>query len=94
MEEILNYFAGREGYVEPAQVTIYDVWIKGQQVRLELVDRGDAEAGQRYAVTAYSVDVPVADRVVNSHGLSIGNPDETIKGALFNVHWNVFEHAA
>lgn len=94
MEDILNYFAGREGYDEPAQITIYDVWIKSQQVRLELTDRGATQGAQRYAVTAYSVDVPATDRVINSHGLSIGNPDETIEGALSNVHWNVFEHAA
>lgn len=94
MEEFLNYFAGREGYEEPAQITIYDVWIKGQEVRLELTDRGAAAGRQRYSVTAYSVEVPEMDRVVNSHGLSIGNPDETIEGALSMVHWNVFEHAA
>jgi hypothetical protein len=93
MEEMLNYFAGREGYDEPAQVTIYVVWIKSQEVRLELADRGAAQGVQRYAVTAYSVDIPEADRMINSYGLSIGNPDETIEGALSNVHWNVFQHA-
>lgn len=94
MEDILNYFAGRAGYEEPAQITIYDVWIKGQQVRLELTDRGEVEGPLRYSVTAYSVDVPASERVVNTHGLSVGNPDRSIDGALSMVHWNVFEHAA
>jgi hypothetical protein len=91
MDDVLSYFAGRKGYEEPTKVTIYDVWVHGQQVRLEVMDRGEAEGRSRFSVTAFSVDVAEAEREVNSHGLSVGNPESTVQDALSMVHWNVFE---
>lgn len=91
MDDVLNYFAGRQGYEEPALVTTYDVWVRGQRVRLEVTDRGAAGGSTRYSATAFSVDVPESERDVNRRGLSVGNPDSTVVGALEMVHWNVFE---
>lgn len=50
------------------------------------MDRGEAEGSIRFSVTAFSVDVPEAERVMNSRGLSVGNPESTVHDALSMVH--------
>ncbi|MBF4606539.1 hypothetical protein [Curtobacterium sp. VKM Ac-1393] len=91
MDDVLHYFAGRDGHEEPAKVSIYDVWVHAQRVRLEVTDRGEAAGITRFSVVAFAVDVPEADRENNRYGVSVGNPDATVDGALSMVHWNIFE---
>lgn len=90
MDEILDYLDRR--FEEPAEVRTYDVYIADRPVRVEVKDHGASTGALRYSVYAYSPDIDADKRVMNSHGESLGNPDDNVQGALSNVHWVVFEN--
>jgi hypothetical protein len=89
MDEAIEYL--NQHGTEAAQIQLFEVWVSGAAVRVELHDRGEDADVLRYSALAYSPEVPEADRRVNEKGFSLGNPDTTVRGALMNLHWTVFE---
>jgi hypothetical protein len=91
MDEIRDFLSSLDAASEASRVHLYEVWIDSNLVRVDLKDRGPEASGPtRYSAQAYSVDMPETERVVNSKGLSLGNPDGTVIGALDNIHWWIF----
>jgi hypothetical protein len=92
MDEVFDFFNGRDKFSEPAAVSYYDVERDGWAIRVEVADRGAAATSNRFSVTAFAPDIPEEDRIVNQYAYTVANPDATITDALFNAHWNVFEN--
>ena len=92
MSDILDFLNSRFEGGEAAEVRIFDLYINNFQVRVEVNDHGADAGSLRYSAYAFSPDIPEADRIINTHGESLGNPDGSLRMALENVHWNVFEH--
>ena len=90
MDEILEYLNGINGAEEASEVRTFDLYISGFGVRVEVHDHGERADSLRWQVQAFSPDIPEQERGVNAHGSSSGNPDPTLRGALMEVHWNVF----
>jgi hypothetical protein len=88
--DVIEYLNGKTGASEAAEIRTYSVWIDNAEVRVEVMDHGPLAGSQRYAALAYSPDIPESQRQMNTRGLSLGNPDSDLKGALGEVHWNVF----
>lgn len=89
MDEAITYL--NQHGTSTSQIRLFEVWISGRAVRVELHDHGREADVLRYSALAFSPDIPEADRVVNEIGYSTGNPDQTVQGALMNLHWTVFE---
>jgi len=92
MSEILDFLKSRFRGGEPAEVRTFDLYINNYLVRVEVHDHGIDAGSLRYSAHAFSPDIPEADRVMNTRGESLGNPDGNLRMALENVHWNVFEN--
>ncbi|MCJ1715112.1 hypothetical protein [Curtobacterium sp. VKM Ac-2922] len=92
MDEVLEFFDGRDKFSEPSAVSFYDVERDGWGIRVEVTDRGAAADANRFSVVAYVPDIPEEERIVNQYAYTVGNPDSTITDALFNAHWIVFEN--
>lgn len=90
MHEVMDYLKSKPGVNETYEVRIFDVWMDGEQIRVELYDGGEGEGSLRFSATARSMQVAVDEATTNTRGFTIGNPDSTVRGALMNLHWNIF----
>ena len=92
MSEILEFLNGMSDASEAAEVHTFDVYISNYSVRVEVSDYGPQAGNLRYMVYAFSPDIAKEDRMINTRGESLGNPDANLRMALMNVHWNVFQN--
>ncbi len=90
MHEVMDYLKSMSGVNEAHEVHIFDVWMDGEQIRVELSDGGEGGGNQRFSATARSMQVAVEEAIHNTRGFTSGNPDSTARGALMNLHWNIF----
>jgi hypothetical protein len=91
MDEIIEYLNEWAGGVDASELRTFDLHIANFPVRVEVHDRGETGGSTRYSARAFSPDIPVADRVLDSRGEAVGNPEDSIPGALSNVRWSVFQ---
>ncbi|MBD5382453.1 hypothetical protein ACR8AL_07535 [Clavibacter sepedonicus] len=86
----VEIFSGH-GFESAAQVhATYSMSHHGVDVRVEVLDFGQAAGNVRYMATAWQPEVPEEERVLNSKGLSIGNAAGTVDEALEGPHWWIF----
>ncbi|MDQ0612780.1 hypothetical protein QF046_000421 [Microbacterium sp. W4I4] len=92
MDPAIEYLRSRRGFTDAASMTTYRVYIHNREVEVAIRDYGDDVTRGRFSAEARLVDVPDGrELVMNTFGLSLGNPDDSVEAALDNVHWNVFE---
>ena len=92
MDPILNWFEQRYGDDAAFEVKTYRLYIHGREVEVELHNRGAGALNNQWEAYARLVTVPEGkELVMNTYGESLGNGDFSPEGALFNVHWNVFD---
>ena len=66
------------------------VRIRGRDVTVNVHDRGPETGPIRYVAHAHWDDKDIADAVPNIDGYTVGEPDASVSGALFNLQWGVF----
>lgn len=85
MDETLALLTGKNGIDEAWELRQFRVYRKGVELQVNVMDQGPAAGRTRYMV---EVRVPNGGE---DAPYSVGNPDATVKEALFNVHWNEFD---
>ncbi|GAA1942401.1 hypothetical protein [Agromyces allii] len=90
-EEVIAYFIARQAAVDPCAVSRYSVYLNNLKVQVTIHDYGESAGATRFMAEARYVEQPDEREIeMNTWGLSLGNADSTVRGALDNVHWNVF----
>jgi hypothetical protein len=88
--KVLDFLNRHSEGAEAAIKRTYVTWIHNREVTVEVYDRGVGTGELRYYAHAHWTGKNVEEAKPNSDGNTIGNPDSTIDGALFNLHWQVF----
>ncbi|WP_062213886.1 hypothetical protein [Demequina oxidasica] len=92
MDPILFWFEERYGDNAAYEVKTYRLNIRQREVEVEVRNYGASALNGQYVAYARLATIPEGkELLMNTYGESLGNGDYTPEGALFNIHWEIFD---
>lgn len=87
-QQVIDFLNARRGASEAVEITAYSVYFGSREVNVLVRDAGEDAGSLRFSVEAEWANVDEENPLDTGHTLS--NPDATLDGALWGVHWQNF----